>query len=252
MRRISWVAQRTTTFSRKTLFHVVSRLLVKWKPTRVQLLTKLLCLKSVFFPRSHSWCIETDLKVVTKRRFLKQEADTFFPRIVTWVHYWDPETKLDAVQWKHMTSSVPHTSFVLALQLTGKWPYSGLILQLTAHSLLTSANPIQAQRGLNDANNAANGWNRVKKAVPRPPCRRKWGEETQLLLTIVDGVWSASRLGSALPQAKGPNTHWIWGWMGLRAGLDTKARGKILCLCQGSNPSSTICSQTIYWLSYPS
>jgi hypothetical protein len=33
---------------------------------------------------------------------------------------------------------------------------------------------------------------------------------------------------------RSPGTNWIGGWVGLRAGLDTKARGKILC--QGSNP----------------
>jgi hypothetical protein len=30
--------------------------------------------------------------------------------------------------------------------------------------------------------------------------------------------------------------------------LYTEVRGKILCLCQGSNPGSTVCSQTLYWL----
>jgi hypothetical protein len=32
-----------------------------------------------------------------------------------------------------------------------------------------------------------------------------------------------------------PGTHCTGGWVGLRAGLDTEARGKILCLCRGSN-----------------
>jgi hypothetical protein len=49
-----------------------------------------------------------------------------------------------------------------------------------------------------------------------------------------------------------PGTQWIGGWVGLRPGLDTEARGKILCLCRGSNPGRPFCSQTIYWLSYPS
>jgi hypothetical protein len=30
-------------------------------------------------------------------------------------------------------------------------------------------------------------------------------------------------------------THWTGGWVGSRAGLDTELRGKILCLCRGSN-----------------
>jgi hypothetical protein len=47
-------------------------------------------------------------------------------------------------------------------------------------------------------------------------------------------------------------THWTGGWAGLRSGLDTEARGKVLCLCWRSNPGCPICSQTLYWLSYPS
>jgi hypothetical protein len=37
------------------------------------------------------------------------------------------------------------------------------------------------------------------------------------------------------PRIKDPGTHWTESWVGPRAGLDTEARGKILCLCQGSN-----------------
>jgi hypothetical protein len=36
-----------------------------------------------------------------------------------------------------------------------------------------------------------------------------------------------------------------------RAGLDTQARGKILCLCRGSNLDRPSHSQTLHWLSYP-
>jgi hypothetical protein len=32
-----------------------------------------------------------------------------------------------------------------------------------------------------------------------------------------------------------PGTHCTGGWVGLRTGLDTEIRGKILCLCRGSN-----------------
>jgi hypothetical protein len=56
---------------------------------------------------------------------------------------------------------------------------------------------------------------------------------------------------SALSQGKDPGTHWIVG-VGLTAGLNTEVRGKILCLCRGSNSGRLVCSQTLYWLSYPS
>jgi hypothetical protein len=37
-----------------------------------------------------------------------------------------------------------------------------------------------------------------------------------------------------------PGTHWIGGWMGLKAGVDTEARRKMLCLCWGSNPGHPV------------
>jgi hypothetical protein len=52
-----------------------------------------------------------------------------------------------------------------------------------------------------------------------------------LTSTLSGGEWSASHPGCA--------------------GLDTEARGKILCLCRGSNLGRPVCSQTLYWLSYP-
>jgi hypothetical protein len=40
----------------------------------------------------------------------------------------------------------------------------------------------------------------------------------------------------ALALGKGPpSTHWTGGWVGPRAGMNTQARVKILCLCRGSN-----------------
>jgi hypothetical protein len=55
------------------------------------------------------------------------------------------------------------------------------------------------------------------------------------------GEWSASRPGRALPPGKGPpGTHCTGGWVGPRAGLDTEARGKIRCLCRGSNPDRPV------------
>jgi hypothetical protein len=37
------------------------------------------------------------------------------------------------------------------------------------------------------------------------------------------------------PGERTPGTHWIGGWVGLRAGLDAGARRIILCPCRGSN-----------------
>jgi hypothetical protein len=55
-------------------------------------------------------------------------------------------------------------------------------------------------------------------------------------MEALDGSeWSASRPGRALARWKDPGTHCTGGWVGPRAGLDTEARGKILCLCRGLN-----------------
>jgi hypothetical protein len=48
------------------------------------------------------------------------------------------------------------------------------------------------------------------------------------------------------PREKTPGTHCTGGWVGRRAGLDAEARGKILCLCRGSNPGRPVRSQTLY------
>jgi len=52
-------------------------------------------------------------------------------------------------------------------------------------------------------------------------------------------------LAAIYPQESASGSHWIGGWVGLRAGLDTEASGKILCLYRGSNPDRPVCSQMI-------
>jgi hypothetical protein len=49
------------------------------------------------------------------------------------------------------------------------------------------------------------------------------------------------------PQGKDPSSHCTGGWAGLRTGLGTEVRGKILCFCWGSNLGHPICSQTLHW-----
>jgi hypothetical protein len=58
--------------------------------------------------------------------------------------------------------------------------------------------------------------------------------------------WVISHAPAALyPRERTPGTYWIEGWVGLRAGLDTETRRKILCFCRGSNPRRPVCSQTL-------
>jgi hypothetical protein len=55
------------------------------------------------------------------------------------------------------------------------------------------------------------------------------------------GECSASRPGRAFtPGERTPGTHCTGGWVGPRAGLDTEAKGKILCPRRGSNPDRPV------------
>jgi hypothetical protein len=40
-----------------------------------------------------------------------------------------------------------------------------------------------------------------------------------LTSTLVGGEWSASRPSRFIPRERAPTTHWIGGWVDLRAGL---------------------------------
>jgi hypothetical protein len=65
---------------------------------------------------------------------------------------------------------------------------------------------------------------------------RHMGEEEVLFLLILNlrTKWGWVVSVTSRPRFT-PGTHWIGGWVGLRAGLDAGARRKILCLCRGSN-----------------
>jgi hypothetical protein len=82
---------------------------------------------------------------------------------------------------------------------------------------------------------------------------RRYSSYSFLTLALDGDEWSVSWPSHALPLGKGPpGTHWIGGWVGPRAGLDTEAGRKVLCPCRGSNPSCLVRSQTLYWMSYSS
>jgi hypothetical protein len=73
---------------------------------------------------------------------------------------------------------------------------------------------------------------------------------SSFLSLALDGVSGQHHvLAELYPWERTSSTHWIGGWVGLRTSLNTEATGKILCLCQGSNPGRPVCSQTLYWLS---
>jgi hypothetical protein len=56
------------------------------------------------------------------------------------------------------------------------------------------------------------------------------------LISVLDWMSGQRHALAALhPRGKDSGTHWTADWVGLRAGLDTEARGNILCLCWRSN-----------------
>jgi hypothetical protein len=70
-----------------------------------------------------------------------------------------------------------------------------------------------------------------------------WGVELQLhpLTSALDGgEWSASRTGRFTPRERAPGTHWIGGWVGLRAILDAVVKRKISSPRRKSNPRTPI------------
>jgi hypothetical protein len=51
-----------------------------------------------------------------------------------------------------------------------------------------------------------------------------------LTSALVGGEWSTSRPGRFAPWERAPGTHWIGGWVDLRAGLDDVEKRKFLTL----------------------
>jgi hypothetical protein len=51
-----------------------------------------------------------------------------------------------------------------------------------------------------------------------------------LTSALVGGEWSTSRPIRFTPGERVPGTHWIGGWVDLRAGLDDREKGKFLTL----------------------
>jgi hypothetical protein len=74
-----------------------------------------------------------------------------------------------------------------------------------------------------------------------------------LTSVLVGGEWSAARPCSFIPGEGAPNTHWIGGWVGPRAGLDDVEKRKFFILpgLELRTHSGPACSQLLYRLRYP-
>jgi hypothetical protein len=74
---------------------------------------------------------------------------------------------------------------------------------------------------------------------------RRYSSYSFMTSALEGGEWPVSRPGRGLPPGMDSVTHWTGVCVGLRAGLDTEARGKIIFPCRGSNPGRSVCSEAL-------
>jgi hypothetical protein len=67
----------------------------------------------------------------------------------------------------------------------------------------------------------------------------RYGSTHSLTLALDEGEWSVSRPGRFTRRERAPDTHWIGGWVGLRAGLNAVVRRKVPSPCRDLNPPSS-------------
>jgi hypothetical protein len=68
----------------------------------------------------------------------------------------------------------------------------------------------------------------------------RYNSTHSLTLALDEGEWSASRPGRFTPRERAPGTHWIGGWVGTGAVLDTVMKRKIPSPRRESNPKTPI------------
>jgi hypothetical protein len=91
----------------------------------------------------------------------------------------------------------------------------------------------------------------VRNSAPHEDVIGEWTYRSTHSLTPArdGGEWSASSSGRFTPMERAPCTHWIGGWVGPRAGLDTVSKRKIPNPRRDSNPDHPSRSQFLYRLS---
>jgi hypothetical protein len=88
-----------------------------------------------------------------------------------------------------------------------------------------------------------------KQSSPATRHGGSWGERrysSSFLTSALYGVSDQRHAPAALcPGERTPGTHYTRVWVGLRAGLDTRVRGNILCPCRGSNPDLPVVQSVV-------
>jgi hypothetical protein len=87
----------------------------------------------------------------------------------------------------------------------------------------------------------------LKQAALREDVLRKcrYSSTHSLTLALDGGEWPASRPGRFTSEERAPSTHWIGGWLGPRAGLNTVSKRKILSNLPESNPEHPIVQSVV-------
>jgi hypothetical protein len=82
----------------------------------------------------------------------------------------------------------------------------------------------------------------IKLSTTREGVLGEWTySSTHSLTSALDGSeWSASRPGRSTPRERAPRTHWIAGWVDIRAVLEAVVKRKIPSPRQESNPRTLI------------
>jgi hypothetical protein len=97
-------------------------------------------------------------------------------------------------------------------------------------------------RGGQGSSRTVEPWSSSKKKVkqfhntPMEEQRGKMYSSYSFTTSALDGASGQRHARAVLyRRRKDPGTHYTGGWVGPRTGLDTKVRGKLSCLCRGSN-----------------
>jgi hypothetical protein len=75
--------------------------------------------------------------------------------------------------------------------------------------------------------------------------KRRYSSYSFLTSALYGGSGQCHAPAALCPWKRTPGTHWTGGWVGLRAGLDTEARGKILFPGLGSKPDRPVVQSVV-------
>jgi hypothetical protein len=133
------------------------------------------------------------------------------------------EVMISPWTWRTLVSCVLHVQPILLLcfelHLLTLWRYSSCRTMAASHILCEVS------------------WQQIFTGWGRQPHAQlpTWRTRVSVLVWYLPWNLSCQAPAALCPGERTPGTHCIGGWVGLRAGLDTEVRGKILCLCRESN-----------------